>query len=113
MKYKISPPPLQPDIEVEDDVSAHSVQSIHRNTRVVSTIRLLWAERGFLKRVAVWGLLASLLVAFLIPPRYKSTTRLMPPDTESSGSSSLAMAAAAMSDKMGALADTAGNVLGL
>ncbi len=114
MKYKISSPMIQPDVEREDSrLSADSVEGIDSTGQLISMMRLLWSKRGFLARVALWGLLASGLVAFLIPPRYKSTTRLMPPDNDSSSSSSLAMAAAAMSDKMGALADTAGSFLGL
>src|SRR5271170_3547552 len=55
-------------------------------------LRLLWQRRQFFVRAAAFGLIASTLVAFLIPRSYESTTRLMPPDTQSS--SSLAMLAA-------------------
>ena len=40
---------------------------------------LLWDRRRFLARAVAWGLAVSVLVAFLIPKRYDSTTRLMPP----------------------------------
>jgi capsule polysaccharide export protein KpsE/RkpR len=63
--------------------------------RSVARIRLLWGNRRLLFRVGLFALLASTLVAFLVPARYKSTSRLMPPDSQSI-SSSLAMAAAAM-----------------
>ena len=55
-------------------------------------MRLLWRERRFLKKVAVWGLVLSIIVALLLPVRYESKTRLMPPDQQSG--SGLAMLAA-------------------
>jgi uncharacterized protein involved in exopolysaccharide biosynthesis len=56
-------------------------------------------------------MLASALVAFLIPSRYESTARLMPPDSPSN--SGLAMAAAAMTGSAGGLGGIASDVLGL
>jgi len=53
---------------------------------------LLWAERRFLLRAGLYGLLLSLAIAFLLPVRYESQTRLMPPDQQ--GGSGLAMLAA-------------------
>ena len=44
-------------------------------------MRLLWDKRGFLWKTAMYALLASAVLAFLIPVRFQSTTRLMPPDT--------------------------------
>src|SRR6185437_11559821 len=55
---------------------------------------LLWSRRHFLIRVAVVGMLAGLLTAFLIPPQYDSTVRLMPPDSSSSSPLSLLSALA-------------------
>ncbi len=84
--------------------------------RGMARLRLLWMNRDFLIRVAACALVASLLLAFLIPARYTSTTRLMPPD-ETSGSSmaamsSLAAAASAMAGT-GKLAGIAGDLLGM
>jgi len=64
-----------------------------------------------LSRVAAYAVVVSTAVAFLIPARYESTARLMPPDNQSS--SSLAMAAAAMSRAAGGLGGVAGDLLGL
>jgi uncharacterized protein involved in exopolysaccharide biosynthesis len=65
-----------------------------------------------LLRAVLYGLLASALLAFLIPSRYESTARLMPPDN--SQSSGLAMAAAALSGGAGGgLGGMAGEMLGL
>jgi uncharacterized protein involved in exopolysaccharide biosynthesis len=46
-------------------------------------LRLLWEERRFLRKFTGWGLLAAVLLAFLLPHRYESRTRLMPPDQQS------------------------------
>src|SRR5271155_1399227 len=77
----------------------------------VAHLRLLWEHRRFLFRVVACALLASTLIAFLIPPRYESTARLMPPDSQSS--SALATAAAAISGGAGGLGGIAGELLGL
>jgi capsule polysaccharide export protein KpsE/RkpR len=74
-------------------------------------LRLLWEHRRLLARVVVCGALASTFVAFLIPTRYESTARLMPPDSSQSGG--LAMAAAALSGSAGGLGGIAGEMLGM
>ncbi|HTX16611.1 MAG TPA: hypothetical protein VMD77_15030 [Candidatus Baltobacteraceae bacterium] len=48
-------------------------------------LRLLWAERRFLLRVAIAGLIFTTAVAFLIGARYESEVQLMPPDSSSGG----------------------------
>ena len=48
--------------------------------RVVESLRVLWEQRKSLFRAGVYALLASTLLALLIPVRYQSVTRLMPPD---------------------------------
>lgn len=78
--------------------------------RSVARIRLFWNRRKFLGRAAALGLLASLLTAFVVPVRYVSATRLMPPDSQSSSS---LMMMAALSGKAGGLGGIAGDLLGL
>lgn len=53
-------------------------------------LRLLWVERRFLLRAGLYGLALSLAIAFLLPVRYESETRLMPPDQQSGGLAMLA-----------------------
>lgn len=77
----------------------------------VAQLRLLWDRRRLLAQVVFAGILASLLIAFLIPTRYESTARLMPPDNTQSGG--LAMAAAALSGGAGSLGGMASDVLGI
>jgi uncharacterized protein involved in exopolysaccharide biosynthesis len=74
-------------------------------------LRLLWEHRGLLARVVLYGLLAGTLIAFLIPARYESTARLMPPDNAQTGG--LAMAAAALSGGAGGLGGITSDVLGI
>ena len=67
-----------------------SVAEAESEPQRILWLRLLWAERSFLVRAGVCGVLLSLLVAFLLPVRYESRTRLMPPDEASSGLAMLA-----------------------
>jgi uncharacterized protein involved in exopolysaccharide biosynthesis len=74
-------------------------------------VRLLWSRRRLLLRATAVGLLASTLVAFLIPKSYTSTTQLMPPDPQSI--SGMAMMAALAAKAGGGLGAVAGDMLGL
>lgn len=71
-------------------------ESAEQRSSILVYLRLVWSERRMLVRVLFYALLASTIIAFLIPVRYKSTARLMPPDSQSN-LSGLAMAAAATS----------------
>src|SRR5258708_23106261 len=68
------------------------------NARTVSRLRMLWDQRLFLLCLTCLGLLLGTAIAFLIPKRYESTTRLMPPDQSSSG---MAMLSAAFGGRSG------------
>lgn len=74
-------------------------------------LRLLWGGRHALLRASAAGLLASTLVAFLIPKSYTSTTQLMPPDAQST--SALAMMAGMAAKAGGGLGAMAGDLLGI
>jgi uncharacterized protein involved in exopolysaccharide biosynthesis len=105
----------------ENGHSATGDESIE--SRRVQWMRLLWNERRFLKKVVLYGLVLAVLVSLLLPVRYESRTRLMPPDQQSS--SGLAMLAAiagrgsgasgsGMSSALGgSLGGVAGDLLGL
>jgi len=67
-----------------------------KSEKSVRTVRLFWENRRFLMRIALYAVLVSAGLAFLISARYQSTAHLMPPDNQ--GSSGLAMAAAAMAN---------------
>src|SRR6266550_131909 len=77
----------------------------------VDQLRLLWGRRRFFFRAVAVSLLASTLLAFMIPKSYTSTTQLMPPDPQST--SGMAMMAAMAAKAGGGLAGVAGDLLGL
>jgi capsule polysaccharide export protein KpsE/RkpR len=56
----------------------------------VINVAVLWDRRATLLRVMGIALAASLILAFVIPKRYESTARLMPPDNSGSGTAMLA-----------------------
>lgn len=78
-------------------------------------MRLLWQERRLIGRATAIGIVLSLLVAFILPTRYESKTRLMPPDQQSG--SGIAMLAAlagrgSSSSSGGSMANALGGSLG-
>ena len=80
--------PVRPEPELidpngfEEDL-VDELEAKAARERMIARLRLLWEKRRFLLRVAAYGLLTSTLIAFLIPKRYESTARLMPPDPQS------------------------------
>ena len=75
----------------------------------VAHLRVLWDGRRFIAKMALFGLITGVLVAFLLPKQYTSVAKLMPPDSQSN--SGMAMLAA-LSGKVGSLAGVAGDLLG-
>lgn len=79
---RFTEPDLDQEIVVESEPAVGRARTIERLTA-------LWQRRNFLARCAALGLALSLIVAFLIPPRFTSTTRLMPPDQAGGGLASM------------------------
>jgi capsule polysaccharide export protein KpsE/RkpR len=100
--------PTQPHI---DELALPEVPIEEARERQAKLLRLLWDTRRDLFRAAAIGLVASTLIAFLIPKSFTSTAQLMPPDTQSS--SGLAMMAAMASKVGGGLGSVAGDLLGM
>jgi uncharacterized protein involved in exopolysaccharide biosynthesis len=114
MNFTGSAPTRQPVPELPEHdlpIAPGPEETAQSSGSSVEYLRLLWEHRRMLARVALYGLLASTLLAFLIPARYESTARLMPPDSSQSGG--LAMAAAALSGGAGGLGGIASDMLGL
>jgi capsule polysaccharide export protein KpsE/RkpR len=84
----------------------------------VTNASLLWAQRRSLVRVAVAALLVSSMIAFVIPKRYESTARLMPPEQPLAGAAMLAAVAGRSlsglggASGLGGLGNLAGSLLG-
>ena len=80
---------------------------------------LIWEKRRFVYRVAIRALIISTIIAFLIPRKFDSTVRLMPPDSGDAGMMMAALAGRAVGGgSAGAapsagLASLAGSVLGM
>jgi len=97
-RSRLTPPNKNPVkiIERSPDVLPGSRYSLAESesaeSRRIQWLRLLWRQRGFLKRVTIYGIALALIVAFALPVRYESKARLMPPDQQSG--SGLAMLAA-------------------
>src|SRR5689334_19194322 len=84
--------------------------SLEGESLVLQRFQLLWERRRTIFRFALWGLGIGVLLAFLIPSKYDSTTQLMPPDNDSSG---LAMLSALASKGGDAIGGYAGDLLGI
>jgi capsule polysaccharide export protein KpsE/RkpR len=70
---------------------------VHREEsreKIIGRIALLWDRRQFLFRCAAIAFVASSIYVMLIPVRYTSTTRLMPPDQSGQGVASMLAAVA-------------------
>jgi tyrosine-protein kinase Etk/Wzc len=114
MSYTGSAPARQPVPGLPEHdlpVAPGPEETLSDSGNSVAYLRPLWEHRRLLACVVLYGFLASTLVAFLIPARYESTARLMPPDRSQTGG--LAMAAAALSGGAAGLGGIASQMLGL
>ena len=100
-----APPEVEP-CPFSENVDQHDRQ------KETQWLRLLWEQRRFLARVAFWGVVFSTILAFMLPKKYESTTRLMPPEPQS-GSGLAMMAAVAGTNGGPGLSSLAGDLLGL
>jgi capsule polysaccharide export protein KpsE/RkpR len=103
-------PDVMPELIIREK-DGYQAMSSQPSDMVFQRLRTLWDNRGLLARAAFIGSLFGLLLAFLIPTRYQSTTQLMPPDNQStSGMAMLASLSAKGGSPLGAMA---GDLLGL
>src|SRR3954466_9312052 len=96
-------PELQPELVTPEQADRTGENSVEK-------MRVLWENRAALYRWALIGLVASTIFAFLIPVRYTSTTRLMPPDKAGQGLASMVAAAVG---KSGDLSSVGTELLGV
>ncbi len=92
---------------LDENEQTRTVQQAHWAIRAM----LLWKHRRRLVRVTTISFIVTLVVAFVIPKRYKSVASIMPPDQQSSGAMMLA-AMASRSGSLGGLGSLAGSLLG-
>jgi len=70
-------------VELSGESRTAQVFEVADNRGWSAAISLLWSSRRRIRRFTVAGFIIGLLVALIIPPTYKSTTQLMPPDSGS------------------------------
>ncbi|OLD80996.1 MAG: hypothetical protein AUF67_09910 [Acidobacteria bacterium 13_1_20CM_58_21] len=81
--------------------------------KFVENSRLLWSHRKLLRRVTLYALGATILLALLIPKRYEATTQLMPPENITGGTlAMLGTIGARGSDSSGLSGSIGGAALG-
>jgi uncharacterized protein involved in exopolysaccharide biosynthesis len=118
VKSRQSTQVLDPQLEAELRLNApaHPVRQASIEGSL-DHLHLLWEGRRFISRFAIFGLVVSVMVALLIPVKYESSTKLMPPENKSGG---VAMVAA-LAGKSGiggdsgigsGLEDLAGDMMG-
>ena len=78
----------------------------------VVNLGTLFDHRRFLARAGGFALILSILLAFLLPKRYESTARIMPPENAGSGSAMLAALAGRAGGGLSGLGGLAGSLLG-
>lgn len=96
-KRQYARPDLEPELVLEAEEEPRGTG------RLIARFGLLWDHRRFLFRCAAVGLVASTIIAFLIPARYTSTTRLMPPDQAGQGMASMLAALGKATGDMGGI----------
>jgi capsule polysaccharide export protein KpsE/RkpR len=93
---------------LEPELISESGERPQERGQAVAKIGLLWEQRQFVLRCAAIALVASVIVAFLIPVRYTSTTRLMPPDQGGQGITSMLAAVGKATGDMGGISGALG-----
>lgn len=103
-----TPPEMRGD---EQSKAPQMAESIETRPHLLVYLQLFWTNRHLLGRTGVCALLASILAALLIPVRYQSVTRLMPPDSQSA--SGLGLLAAMASRSGASVGGLASDLLGV
>ena len=99
---------LEPELE---DAPAIRIDEIPA-PNWVTNVAVLWDRRLTLIRVAAIALGLSLIIAFVIPKRYESTARIMPPENSNSGTAMLAALAGRSLGGLDGLGTLAASFLG-
>jgi capsule polysaccharide export protein KpsE/RkpR len=99
---------LEPELE---DVPAIRVDGA-LSPNWVTNVAVLWDRRRTLLRIAAIALCLSLIIAFVIPKRYESTARIMPPENSNSGTAMLAALAGRSLGGLDGLGSLAASFLG-
>src|SRR6185437_2261400 len=77
----------------ERQIEAHelALESLEARSPSLDALHILWDQRAYLRKIVLRGVVVVTVIVLLIPAKYESSTRLMPPDPQlSSGLSMLA-----------------------
>jgi capsule polysaccharide export protein KpsE/RkpR len=116
MRHSVAVHEVEPLSEVEYQAPSVSDEAVPEQLQpnTLTTLFLAWENRRWLSKVAVWALVISTLVVFLIPKRFESTVSIMPPEPASEAGTMLSALLGKAAGVGGAgLASIAGNVLGI
>src|SRR5512146_979821 len=97
------------EVEPRNGDNAPTSEDENKPPVIDTVLEIATQHRRALIRVVVVAVIASTALAFLIPPRYESTTRIMPPE----GPNPAAMLAAVTGKLPAGLADLAGGMMGI
>src|SRR5712692_1938520 len=103
-----SPEGLEPRLDLADGTGERAARET-----MVARLRVLWNKRQPIMHWTMTGLVLSVIIAFLAPKRFESTTRLMPPDQMNSSMAMLAAAASRAGSTLGSLGGIGGDLLGV
>ena len=102
------------DIVSEDELqSTPGLADAPRSWQLLAYAPLLVERWRVLYKTAVWAVVVSAIIAFVIPKHYESTAAIMPPDSFGNNTSGMMMMAALAGKATPGLAATAGNLLGM
>lgn len=100
------------EVEIEELLTRRLQRDRQENRgRRIARIGRLWESRRVLGKFAAWGCGVTLLIAFLIPTKFESTTRLMPPDAPQG--QGIAMLASIVGRMGGGLGGLGSDLLGM
>ncbi len=102
---------LEPSPEYSPTAVGDTEGTTTEHSALLNAAILLWRNRQTLRKIVVVGTLLTLVIAFVIPNTYESSTRLMAPDMHG-GSSEMAMMAGLLAKASGGVAGLASNLLG-
>jgi capsule polysaccharide export protein KpsE/RkpR len=100
--------PQYPEPMLEPELISEPEEQPQERGQAVAKISLLWERRRFLFWRTAIALVASTMIAFLIPARYTSTTRLMPPDQAGQGITSMLAAVGKATGDLGGIGGSLG-----
>jgi capsule polysaccharide export protein KpsE/RkpR len=103
--FQNSMPELARDLDLEELIANRLDQDrLQSRRRRIARLAGLWDKRKLLGKFVLRGVIVAVILALIIPPRYASTTRLMPPDSmQGEGLAMLATIAGKVAGSLGSL----------